>query len=223
MSITQRLRAGVYVDGFNLYHSIDDLQKPYLKWLSLTKLAQRLTKPFGAEVVEVVFCTAYFPGDFGKKKRHEAYVRALSAEGVKVIVGHTTKEDRDCKKCGYGWVQPREKETDINVALSLFEAAMSDRIDIAFLISADTDQAATLRFMKKLLPAKQTIVLTPPGRDTPAHLQPPLSAKSIRISETDLDLAVLPAMIKPVEGALIVRPAEYQPPLGWLHPEERRK
>ena len=32
-------RVIAYVDGFNLYHSIDDLQKPYLKWVNLWALA----------------------------------------------------------------------------------------------------------------------------------------------------------------------------------------
>jgi hypothetical protein len=222
MSIMPRPRAGLFVDGFNLYHAIDDLGRPYLKWLSLARLGARLTKPFQADLVEIVFCTAYFPGDFAKRKRHEAYVSALEAEGVKVVLGHTTREDSDCRQCGHQWKQPREKETDINVALSLFEAAASDRIDIAFLVTADTDQAATLRFMKRCFPTKQTVVLTPPGRGTPAHLQPPLATKSLRISETDLDLSVFPEMIKPTKGRLIVRPLEYRPPDGWIHPEQRR-
>lgn len=222
MSITPSARAGFYVDGFNLYHSIDELRKPHLKWLSLTRLASRLAKPFSADVVEVVFCTAFFPGDFAKRKRHEAYIAALQAEGVKVLLGHTTKEDATCRRCEHGWKQPREKETDINVALSLFEAAANDRIDLAFLISADTDQAATLRFMKRCFPAKPTVVLTPPGRSTPAHLQTPLAWKSVRISEADLDLSIMPPMVKPVNGRLITRPVEYQPPVGWLHPDERR-
>jgi len=28
-----------YIDGFNLYHAIDDLRKPHLKWLDLKALA----------------------------------------------------------------------------------------------------------------------------------------------------------------------------------------
>lgn len=222
MSITPRARAGMYVDGFNLYHSIDDLGKPYLKWLSLARLAVRLSKPFDADMVEIIFCTAFFPGDFDKRKRHEAYLDALRAEGVTVMMGHTTQEDADCLRCDHRWKRPREKETDINVALSLFEAVSSDRIDLAFLVTADTDQAATLKFVKRCFPEKRTVVLTPPGRGTPAHLQAPLAWKSVRISETDLDLSVLPSMIKPEDGRLIIRPKEYQPPKGWLHPDERR-
>ena len=27
------MRVACYIDGFNLYHAIDDLDKPHLKWL----------------------------------------------------------------------------------------------------------------------------------------------------------------------------------------------
>lgn len=221
MSISRGLRAGVYVDGFNLYHAIDDLGKPYLKWLSLKRLADRLTKPFGASVQEIVFCTAYFPGDFGKRKRHEAYVAALAAEGTTVKFGHTTTEAMDCRDCGHAWEQPREKETDINVALSLFDALKSDRVDVAFLVTADTDQAATIRFVRSCCPGKKVVVLTPPGRPTSSHLQN-LADQTIKISDTDIDLSILPAMIKPQNGRLITRPPNYTPPRGWVHPDERR-
>ena len=220
MSITRRLRGGLYVDGFNLYHAINDIGKPYLKWLSLRRLGNRLMKPFDADVEEIAFCTAFFPGDFGKQKRHDAYVAALRAESVRVIMGHTTKEDVDCRACGNVWKQPREKATDINVALSLFEAATNDRIDIAFLITADTDQVATLKFMGQLYPEKPVVILTPPGRPTHAHLQS-LAFKSVKISETDLDLSILPAMITPLVGRLVTRPEPYTPPPGWMHPDER--
>ena len=222
MSITQRPRAGFFVDGFNLYHALDDLGQPYLKWLSLRRLADRLSKPFGVSVNEIVFCTAYFPGNFDKRKRHEAYISALKAEGVEVLYGHSTIEPMSCSSCQRQWSQPREKETDINVALALFEAISSDRIDTAFLVTADTDQAATLKFLRKCYPSKEVVVFTPPGRSTSSHLKN-LATKSQKISETDVDLSVFPAMISPSNGRLITRPEAYRPPDWWVHPDERKK
>lgn len=222
MSITEWPRAGFYVDGFNLYHAIDDLKKPYLKWLSLRRLADRISSQNKVKTEEIVFCTAYFPGDFNKRKRHEAYVNALIEEDVRVLFGHTTKEPSDCRSCGHMWDQPREKETDINVALSLYEAARSKAIDVAFLITADTDQAATLKFVKRYCDGVQVITLTPPRRSSATHLKDN-ATRTFKLSETDLDLSVLPPMIQPSNGRLIVRPREYTPPKGWMHPDERRK
>ena len=36
-------RVACYVDGFNLYHAIDDLRKPHLKWVNLWALAESLS------------------------------------------------------------------------------------------------------------------------------------------------------------------------------------
>lgn len=221
MSIMERPRAAFYIDGFNLYHGIDDLGKPYLKWLSLMKLSMRLAGTYRATVSEVVFCTAYFPKNFEKRKRHEDYNRALEAEGVKVLLGHTINEPMKCNGCERRWDQPREKETDINVALSLYEGARLDIFDIAFLVTADTDQASTLRFMKRSFPEKRVIVLTPPSRRKSAHLTS-LCEKNIQLSETDIDACVLPAMITPDSGRLITRPLNYAPPANWVHPDERK-
>ncbi len=222
MSTTHRSRGGLFVDGFNLYHAIDDLREPYLKWVSLRRLGERAAKQFSATIHEIVFCTAFFPGDFGKRKRHESYIAALKAEGVNVLYGHTTKEPSDCRTCGARWDQPREKETDINVALSLFEAFVFDRIDIAFLVTADTDQAATLKAVNRCFPGKKVVVLTPPGRNESTHLKDN-SYRSMKLSKADVDLSVLPAMIQPEGARLVVRPGEYAPPTGWVHPDERPK
>ncbi|SEL36683.1 NYN domain-containing protein [Roseovarius azorensis] len=220
MSRIDRVRGGVCVDGFNLYHAIDDLGQPYLKWLDLRKLSEKFARGHAHVIEEIVFCTAFFPGDFGKRKRHEAYNAALEARGVKILKGHTTKEPMKCNTCGNLWDQPREKETDINVALSLFSAAMTGKVDVVFLLTADTDQAATLKYIKEHCPQVKRVVVTPPGREKSKHLRD-LSHANLRLGEGDIDDCVLPAMVQPEKGRLIVRPDNYQPPAGWVHPDER--
>jgi NYN domain len=220
MSTTPRLRGGFYVDGFNLYHAIDDLKKPYLKWLSLRSLAKRVAKGHAHSVDRLVFCTAYFPGDFDKRKRHEAYNAAQIAEGVQVLLGHTTKEPMDCKVCKHRWDQPREKETDINVALSIFQDVSSGVVDVIFLVTADTDQAATLRFVRKFAPQVKIVVVTPPGREKSKHLRD-LADSNPALDEVALDACVMRGMVSDPSGKLIVRPAAYAPPVGWVHPNDR--
>lgn len=222
MSRTQRIRGGVYVDGFNLYHAIADLQQPHLKWLCLRRLAERLAKGHAHQIDRIVFGTAYFPGDFGKKKRHEKYIEAQQANGVEVLVGHTVKEPSECRACRSKWDQPREKETDINVALSAYHDAMSGIVDAVFLITADTDQAATFKFLSRNLPHVKRIVVTPPGREKSKHLRDLCNA-NIGLKVDDIENCVLPAMFSGPGGKLIVRPGEYAPPSGWVHPDDRPK
>ncbi len=218
--MNQRRRGGVYVDGFNLYHALDDYDKPYLKWVCLRRLSERFARGHAHSIDRIFFCTAFFPGDFNKRKRHEEYNRALFANDVDVLLGHTAKEPIRCHACGHMWDQPKEKETDINVALSMFDDAAQGLIDVAFLLTADTDQAATLKFMKRRFPEVTRIVVTPPGRRKSKHLRD-LSHSNIGLNEDDIDASILPALIQPDSGRLITRPDEYAPPPEWVHPDER--
>jgi hypothetical protein len=56
-------RAALYVDGFNLYHAIDDLQLDYLKWLNLWKLGELLIPSMSETLAKVVYCTAICSDD----------------------------------------------------------------------------------------------------------------------------------------------------------------
>lgn len=221
MSISPRLRGGVYVDGFNMYHALDDLKKPYFKWLNLRRLSENFAKGHAHQIDRLVFCTAFFPGDFEKRKRHEAYNAAQQAFGVNVVLGHTTHEPMSCRDCGRSWLQPREKETDINIALSAYHDVCRGHVDVVFLVTADTDQASTLRFLKQHHPHIKRIVVVPPGRDHKLHHLRDAADAIIKLREDHIDAAILPAIVTPTQGQSIPRPSAYAPPLGWVHPDDR--
>ena len=71
------LRAALYVDGFNLYHAIDDLDRPFLKWLDLWALGERILDRKTERLVRKVYCTAQKPGEPAKNQRHAASRRAI--------------------------------------------------------------------------------------------------------------------------------------------------
>lgn len=207
------------MDGFNLYHPLDELNKPHLKWLNHWRLAE-LVADQGDDLVKVTFCTAYHP-DFKKRVRHERYILALENVGVTVLRGHYIHEPMSCNGCGRQWQKPTEKQGDLNVALSLFDDAYRDTFDHAYLISADSDQAATARMMRDRFPDKRLYSVTPPGRPhshnilshTPHHKT---------LTEAVLDLAVLPRVVIGTDGRkTAIRPFEYDPPAGWVHPNDR--
>ena len=77
-------RVAAYYDGFNLYHAIDDLQQPHLKWVDLQKLARQIIRPQSQQIVAVRYFSA--PANhysntplYEKLLRHREYVRALEA------------------------------------------------------------------------------------------------------------------------------------------------
>lgn len=214
-----RVRGAVYIDAFNLYHAVDDLGANYLKWCNLWRLSETIMKGHAKPLVKVVWCTAYRTGDTGAKARHRALKQALELCGVTPAFGHETREPAHCRQCGNRWDIPREKATDINLALSAYRDAVDNCYDAAFIVTADTDQAATFAFIKERFPNKKLFVVTPPGRALSKHLLA-LADGKIQITERMLDDCALPLQVG--QGAsTVTRPHEYDPPLGWVHPDDR--
>jgi len=88
--------AGLYVDGFNLYHAILKYEEPHLKWLNLRKLGESIID--SAETLgPVTYCTAYYPGNSQKKWRHDEYMAALRVVDVEPIMGHYIHEPWECE------------------------------------------------------------------------------------------------------------------------------
>lgn len=215
------MRGAVYIDAFNLYHAIDDLNLNYLKWNNLWKLSETIMKGHAKPLVKVVWCSAFRRGDTGAKARHRKVAEAIKLCGVDIKLGHETMEPSQCPKCGHRWDIPREKATDINLALTAFQDAVDDVYDAAFFVTADTDQVATLNFIRERFPQKKLFVVTPPGRELSKHLFS-LADGKISITERMLDDCVLPLSIG--QGtATVFCPYEYEPPAGWVHPDLRPK
>lgn len=56
--LRRRERVAVYIDGFNMYHALDDLKKPHYKWLNLNALAELLISRKSQRIVKVTYFTA---------------------------------------------------------------------------------------------------------------------------------------------------------------------
>lgn len=215
------IRSAFYIDGFNLYHAVSDLNENFLKWCNFWKLAETVIPSKSETLVKVVFCTAYFPGDEKKRWRHGELNKAQENSGVTVVLGHFVFEPKDCSDCGSTWRKPTEKETDINVALSLFADAANDVYDTAYLLSADSDQAATAKFFRASFPDKSLVTVAPPGRNFSLHITPYANGGRISLNRDHLEKAVMPPIVMAEGKPAARRPNEYAPPDWWVHPDQR--
>ena len=206
-------RGALYVDGFNLYYPISDMALPYLKWLSLRRLGEHLCAPLKAKLVKTVFCTAMPENAPNKRQRHTTYNNALVATGVVVLKGHYIFDKDQHKFC--------EKQTDINLALSVITDAEDNVFDIAYLLSADSDQASTARFFKERHPQKMLISIAPPNKEPPTKMLPYVS-NAITLQRDVLEASLFRGTVQGRSG-LIVRPTEYDPPHDFIHPDDRPK
>ena len=197
--------------------------KAHLKWLNYWLLFENLLTDPSEGVVKVVWCTAKTKKSPSKGERHDRMVTAQKLMGVSVKLGHFIGETKDCWTCHAQWVHPTEKEGDINVAITLLRDAFCDQYDHAYLVTADSDQAATVRMFMEEFGDKKITIVAPPGRKRSEHLHN-IAQKTVCLTEDMLERAVMPAIIISPQPRIISnvrRPEEYAPPAGWVHPRDR--
>lgn len=156
-------RTIVYIDGYNLYHAIDDLKDDSLKWVNLRALAEGMLRT-GENLHQVIYFSAYATHYPDAYKRHRAYVSALQEERVKVVMGQFKKKFPRCGACGARYPTHEEKETDVNIAIHLIRDTLQDSYDRAIIISADTDMRSAVEMARTLSGTKLIDIVAPPGR-----------------------------------------------------------
>jgi len=207
-----KLRVACYIDGFNLYHAIDDLRKPHLKWVDLWKLADSLCRPHET-LVRVAYFSAYATWLPDRYSRHRAFVAALRTVGVDCHMARFSEKTERCKRCGAVWKRHEEKETDVHFSLTFLEDAIDDVFDRAIIISADSDHVPAARRVRQRFPAKEVFVATPPGRHRNARELLKVCTGGTPITAGRIARCLLPEELREPGGALAAsRPPAYRPP-----------
>lgn len=204
------IRAAFYLDGFNIYHALDDLNRPHLKWLDWQALACRLIPSRDEIVSRVVYCSAQRTDKPDRLIRHRRYVSALEATGVVCGMGNFSTERRFCRSCGADWDAPVEKQSDVNLALAMVQDGYDDVFDHAYLVTADTDQVPAVELVRGRFPAKRVTSVVITGRRHNNALLRACGDNKRTISIADLEASLLPKLI--AGPSAILRPTAYDPP-----------
>lgn len=157
-------RVAFFIDGFNLYHSIalNSSFKKY-KWLDLHKLCYSfLTSK--EKLAKIFYFSAFYPGAFHRRHKHQTYIKALELFGVVPILGEFKRKDKYCDNCKKSFPGFEEKQTDVNIAIELFRQAVNDSYDTATILSADSDLIPAIRAVRTTFPNKTLKLVLPPNR-----------------------------------------------------------
>ena len=170
------------IDGYNYYHKLAIYQRNQnlcVKWLdykSLLKAAIKSHLKTENFDIEVIFFSAIATHRSPESQaRHRTYIKALKASGVKVILGEfKEKYIYPCKDCRQKRpdekiLKHEEKHTDVNVAITLLEKAMTNSFDRAYLLSEDNDYVPVVKRVKELYPQKRIIICPPPQKNYCVH------------------------------------------------------
>jgi uncharacterized LabA/DUF88 family protein len=161
-----------FVDGFNLYHALDyfkdggdPLRYRKYKWLNLHKLASLFVGRLDT-LEQVSLFTAFAMWDPGKVARHKLFLRANENVGVNVVLGEFKRKSKHCTICKKHYTGFEEKQTDVNIAVQLFQSAYLDKYDRAVLLSGDTDLIPAIKAVRASFPHKKIGVMLPIGRSS---------------------------------------------------------
>lgn len=152
-------------DGFNIYHSLVQAQRDSggasTKWLDLHSLCSSYLPIAGKISGERAMLERvhYFSAppthrSQGKQNRHTLYVRCLRATGVSIELARFKSKQKWCPRCRQRFIAHEEKETDVAIAVRLFEVCHSDEAETIVLLTGDTDLAPAVRTCKRLFPSK---------------------------------------------------------------------
>lgn len=200
-------RVIVYIDGFNLYHAINDLRRPHLKWVCLRALAESLLR--GNEALKAVkYFSAYATWMPDRFARHRAYTEALVSRGVILHMGQFKEKPRKCLSCGARWIGHEEKETDVQIAVHMVADALKGEVDRLIVISADTDLAPAIKMIAANAPQCEVFVAAPPRRFGNCRSLGP----KLEITPGRLGNCLLPQTVQTGPNKSVQRPAGYNPP-----------
>jgi len=201
-------RVIVYIDGFNLYHAIDGLKQPHLKWVCVRSIAESLLRK--DEILKATkYFSAYATWMPDRYQRHRFYTDALLSRGVILHMGQFKEKPRKCLSCGAKWKGHEEKETDVQIAVHMVADAMRGDVDRIILISADTDLGPAIKMIAANAPDCEVFVATPPGRFGQCRsLQPKFEIRPGRLAQ-----CLLPQSVQVGPNKSVQRPKVYDPPV----------
>ncbi len=210
-------RVVAFIDGFNLYHAVDDLNAHgshnHLKWLNLRALVETYVPGSDYIIVAIKYFSAFAVWLPDAHKRHRAYVAALESVGVQVVMGKFKEKDRHCINCKNQWKAHEEKETDVNIAIHLLNGAYRDEYDTALMMTADSDLSPAVTMMRK--ETKKSVRLVFPIGLRSDELIAAAGGGDVnrRMKKIHLERSLFPREVKDSNGATVsVRPPKYDPP-----------
>lgn len=188
------IRVQCFIDGYNLYHGIDEAGDPRGHWVDLKKLCERYLPK--NSIISDVFWFSAKPTHLSQSinSNYDNYATALRMSGVSLIGGKFKKKNSKCevsRGCGQSFFKHEEKESDVNLAISLVSNACDDNFDLGVVITADSDLCPPLKYVRDKFPGKELWLVAPPGRINRAKDLCSLATRSLEINSAALRACIM--------------------------------
>jgi uncharacterized LabA/DUF88 family protein len=199
-------RVIAYVDGHNLYHGLKTKKWHRYLWLDLGRFSESLLLAHQG-LITAKFFTARVPSPLASVNRQKTYLDALDVQGrVLRYEGNFQAKPVECRRCHHAYTDYEEKQTDVNIAVEMVRDAHLDEMDMALLISGDSDLVPPVKAV--IAEGKRVIVACPPARYSDALTR--AASGSIPIYRKHLHHNQLPDEVVTESGYVLQRPTKWQ-------------
>lgn len=206
---TSKRKTIVYIDGFNLFNALKEMGWKKYYWLDVHALSAKIMSEIQT-LTAVKYFTSRVTTNPHEQKRQNTYLEAIEAfRNVSIEYGKFTSDLWECFKCHKKYPIYHEKQTDVNIAVSLLVDAQESHFDDAVLITADSDLMRPVHYIRHSYPNMRVIVAFPPGRHT-RDLEPPTANKIVHLDHKELFAGCqFPEEVKSKSGFPLARPASW--------------
>jgi hypothetical protein len=197
-----------YIDGFNLFHGLEDAGLKQYYWLDMNKIANKILSQFGHSAELTRYYTTRLVSTHRQFETQRLWLSAVEAlrPAVKMEWGMFQPESRECPYCGAKITFPREKKTDVNLGIQALEDVVTVGPSAVLLITGDSDQVPTVAALKRRDNQYPVFIAFPPRRHC-NHL----SDLAGRKHTVDITAELLRGCCLPdVVNGYVHRPADWQ-------------
>lgn len=201
-------RVIAYIDGYNLYYGLKEQGWRWAYWLNLQSLVLKYIEP-GQTLLETKYFTTIVAKPPDKRKRQAIFLEALQTlNSFSIYFGHFLDEQIICYGCGRQIPDHHEKMTDVNIATEMLTDFFQDKLDLALLISADSDLVPPVRAIHRLFPLKRVICLFPPRRSSKSLIKSVDGYEYIDVKK--ISRSLFPDIIIKKDGVVLKRPESWK-------------
>lgn len=157
-----------YIDGFNLYHGLEESGLRQCYWLDLRKLADKILASYGYASTLIRYFTTRVANNHPGWQSQDTWLSAVRTmqPDVRIEWGQFQREQVVCQVCGASFTVQREKKTDVNIGVKVMEDLAANRPSAVVLITGDADQVPTVAALKRWDNQFPVIVAFPPRRSS---------------------------------------------------------
>lgn len=206
--MTDKIRVIAYIDGFNLYHGLKERGWRWAYWLNLQSLTLKYIEA-GQDLIRTKYFTSRVSKPPDKQKRQATFLEALQTlKSFNIFYGHFLDDPITCFGCGRVIPDHHEKMTDVNIATEMLTDFFQDRLDLALLITADSDLVPPIRAIHRLFPGKRIICIFPPKRTSKSLIKVVDGYEYIDVKK--LSRSLFPDEVIKKDGFVLRRPSSWR-------------